>query len=530
VDPSIELQALRPPVLAAGDRRGANERLYDVLERVPATPAWALTTPLPAVHPLAGRGHAPRSPDSTLIRATKRRTFEARFLAARYLEEAYMARKQSLFATTLVVALALVAAACGSSSKKSNAAGATTTTAAANAGVSCTGTNNTQSGQLVLGALLPQSGDLKVIYKALCTPVQMAVDEINAAGGVNGKPVRLVFADDGTSPDVASTSLSTLVQSDHVNAILGPASSTTALGILDKIKSAGVVDCSGSNTSAQLSQPGGAAGGFYFRTAPPDKLQGPALAQLIVSDNKHKVAILTRNDSYGTGFGSALQSALTQSGATVVANDAYDPSASDFHADVAKIANKGADAVVVIGFNDDGAKVIKEMIAQNIGPKQVQIYTADGMQSSSLGKTIDPANPGIVNGIKGTAPAAAPSGVTNPFIAKYKATGNDTIFSSYYYDCTNLIALAAAAAGSNDPAKIRDNMIAVSKNGSLCDNYATCLPLLKQGQNINYNGASGPVDLNNDHEPSNGVYDVWAYDKTGAYANITGVPQIKING
>jgi branched-chain amino acid transport system substrate-binding protein len=440
-----------------------------------------------------------------------------------------MASKPSFATGTLVVALALVAAACGSSAKKSESSGPTTT-AAANTSVQCTGTSNVQSGQLVLGALMPQSGDLKVIYKALCTPVQMAVDEINAAGGVNGKPVRLVFADDGTSPDVASTSLSTLVSSDHVNAILGPASSGTALGILDKIKSAGVVTCSGSTTSAALSQPGGAAGGFFFRTAPADKLQGPALAQLIIGDNKHKIAILTRNDSYGTGFGSALQTALTQGGATVVANDAYDPAASDFHADVAKIANKGADAVVVIGFNDDGAKVIKEMIAQNIGPKQMQIYTADGMQSSSLGKSIDPANPGIVAGIKGTAPAAAPSGVTNPFIAKYKATGNDTIFSSYYYDCTNLIALAAAAAGSNDPTKIRDNMLAVSSGGTACQNFAECAPLLKQNKDIDYSGASGPVDLTSEHEPGNGVYDVWQYDNKGAYANIPGVPQIKING
>jgi branched-chain amino acid transport system substrate-binding protein len=429
----------------------------------------------------------------------------------------------------VAMALALVAAACGSSNKNSSAgSNASTTTGTAATVSTCKGVQG--SGGLALGGLMPQSGDLKVIYKSLCTPVQMAVDEINAAGGVNGNPVSLVYADDGTSPDVASTSLNTLVTSDKVNAILGPAGSTTALGIVDKIKTDGVVACSGSTTSSGLTQPGGAAGGFFFRTAPPDKLQGPALAQLILGDNKTKVAILTRNDSYGTGFGSALKTALTQGGATVVANDAYDPSSSDFHADVAKIVGKGADAVVVIGFNDDGAKVLKEMIAQNIGPKQTEIYTADGMQSSSLGKTVDPTNPGIVNGIKGTAPAAAPAGVTNPFIAKFKATGIDTIFSSYYYDCTNLVALAAQAAGSNDPAKIRDKMLEVSSGGTKCQNFTECSALLKQGKDIDYSGASGPVDLTNDHEPGNGVYDVWQYDSKGAYANIPGAAQIKISG
>jgi len=432
-------------------------------------------------------------------------------------------------AVLIAMALALVAAACGSSSKNSSAgSNASTTTGTAATTTTCTGTQG--SGGLALGGLMPQSGDLKVIYKALCTPVQMAVDEINAAGGVNGKPVSLVYADDGTSPDVASTSLNTLVTSDKVNAILGPASSTTALGIVDKIKTDGVVACSGSTTSSGLTQPGGAAGGFFFRTAPPDKLQGPALAQLILGDNKMKVAILTRNDSYGTGFGSALKGALTQGGATVVANDAYDPGSSDFHADVAKIVGKGADAVVVIGFNDDGAKVLKEMIAQNIGPKQVQIYTADGMQSSSLGKSVNPTNPGVVSGIKGTAPAAAPSGVTNPFSAKFAATKIDTIFSSYFYDCTNLIALAAQAAGSNDPAQIRDKMIEVSSGGEKCQNFADCSALLKDGKDIDYDGASGPVDLTSEHEPANGVYDVWQYDSKGGYANIPGVDQIKIGG
>jgi len=449
-----------------------------------------------------------------------------------------MARmKKPSAAVIIAAALATLAAACGSSSNKAAstsapttaASGGATTTAAPSSNVSCTGATG-GSGGLVVGGLMPQSGDLKVIYKSLCTPVQMAVDEINADGGVNGQPVKLVFADDGTSPDVASTSLDTLVNSDKVNAIIGPAASGTALGILDKLKSAGVVACSGSTTTAQLSQTGGPAGGFYFRTAPSDNLQGPALAQLILGDNKSKIAILTRNDSYGTGFGSALSKALTSGGATVVANDAYDPSGSDFHADVAKIVGKGADAVVVIGFNDDGAKVLKEMIAQNIGPKQIQIYTADGMQSSKLGTTIDPTNPGVVNGIKGTAPAAAPSGVTNPFIAKFAATKIDTIFSSYYYDCMNLVALAAQAAGSNDPAKIRDKMIEVSSGGTKCQNFTEFSALLKQGKDIDYDGASGPVDLNNAHEPGNGVYDVWQYDSKGGYANIPNVPQIKISG
>jgi ABC-type branched-subunit amino acid transport system substrate-binding protein len=436
-----------------------------------------------------------------------------------------MARNRKLAALAAVAALMLVAAACSSSSKKSESGSGSTTIAPTSAN-----DRGSIDGTLTLGALLPQSGDLSVIYNSLNTPIAIAVAEINAAGGFNGKPVVVKNADDGTSSDVASSALDTLLTSDKVDAIVGPASSGTALGIIDKIKTNGVVDCSGSNTSAELSVAGGAAGGNYFRTAPPDSLQGPALAQVLLNDDKHKIAILTRNDSYGTGFGSALEKALKAGGADVIVNDAYDPKSADFSADVGKVTNKGADAIVVIGFNDDGGKVLKTMIAKNVGPKDVQIYTADGMQSSSLYKAVDPSNPAVIEGIKGTAPAAAPSGVTSPFIPKFAATGIDTIFSSYYYDCTILIALAAQAAGSDDPAKIRDKMIEVSSGGTKCQTFKQCSDLLKAGTDIDYSGASGPVDLTDRHEPGNGVYDVWAYDAEGAPGNIPNTPQIKING
>jgi len=433
-----------------------------------------------------------------------------------------MVPNRKLPAVAALALLTLVAGACSSSSKSGSSSSPTTAVSA--------GDRGNVNGQLVLGALLPQSGDLSAIFKALSVPIQMAVTEINAAGGVNGKPVVLKSADDGTSPDVASASLDTLLTSGKVDVILGAASSTTELGIIDKIKTNGVLDCSGSNTSSALTVPGGAAGGYYFRTAPPDKFQGPALAQLVLNDNKHKVAILTRNDSYGTGFGASLESALKAGGADVVVNDAYDPKSADFSADVGKVTNKGADAIVVIGFNDDGGKVLKAMIAKNVGPKDIQIYTADGMQSSKLYKSVDPSNPAVIEGIKGTAPAAAPSGVTSPFTAKYAATGNDTIFSAYYYDCTNLVALAAQAAHSDDPAKIKDKMIEVSSGGTKCNTYKQCAALLKAGKDIDYAGASGPVDLTSEHEPGNGVYDVWSYGADGKPANIKGVAQIKISG
>jgi branched-chain amino acid transport system substrate-binding protein len=423
----------------------------------------------------------------------------------------------------VVSALAIALAACGGDDDDD--AGSSDTTTETTEGDAAE--RNNVDGTLKMGALLPQSGDLAVIHDALRVPVQMAIDEINAAGGVNGTPVEVADADDGTSADVASGALDTLLTSDNVDVIIGPASSGTAEGIIDKIASNGVVTCSGSNTSSALTD--AEDDDFYFRTAPPDKFQGPALAQLLLSDNRTKPAILARNDSYGTGFAESLASALTDAGAEVVHNEPYDPNASDFSADVQGAVAAGPDAVVVLGFNDDGSKIVSEMIAQGVGPSAMPIYTADGMQSSRFGASVDAANPGVVAGIKGTAPAAAPGGVTHPFIDAYAATGNDTIFSVYYYDCTMLVALAAQAAGSDDPAEIRAAMLDVSREGTKCQTFADCLALLEAGEDIDYSGASGEVDLSDVGEPTNGVYDVWQYNADATNSNIEGVEQIRIS-
>src|SRR6266542_4464263 len=330
-----------------------------------------------------------------------------------------------------------------------------------------------KDGQLVIGSLAPETGDLSAILDSLRLPVGIAVDEINAAGGVNGQPVKEVTGDDGTDPQVASQTLDRLLTSDKVDAIMGPASSSTALGIIDKIKTNAVLTCSGSTTSADLSKP--KAGGYFFRTAPPDRLQGPALAELVLSDGHSKVGILTRNDSYGVGFGKALNKALKQG----------------------------------------GAKVVQTMIAKGIGPGDVPLYTADGMQSSKFATTLDPSDASKAEGIKGTAPAGAPAGIQSPFQPVFAAKGVDPIFSAYYYDCTILTALAAVKAKSDDPAKLKKNFTANLKGKEDCDTFADCKTLLEDGKTIHWRGASSKFDKFGKTEPNQGVYDVWSYDTAG---------------
>src|SRR5919197_6276113 len=152
-------------------------------------------------------------------------------------------------------------------------------TGAAGAGEEPRGNVN---GSLELGQLASQTGQLSSIVQSLTVPVTMAVDEVNAAGGVLGKPVTYTVADDATDPETASESLEGLLEDSKVDAIMGPTSSGITLNLLDEVSRRGVLMCSGSNTSADLSTAD--SGGFYFRTTPSDRLQGPALAELVVKD------------------------------------------------------------------------------------------------------------------------------------------------------------------------------------------------------------------------------------------------------
>jgi branched-chain amino acid transport system substrate-binding protein len=432
-------------------------------------------------------------------------------------------KRRTTVAIGIVAAIALGASACSKKDDKSSDSTNSTTTAASEAAGNARGNVD---GVLKIGTLVPQTGDLSAIAKSLSTPIELAVKEINDAGGVNGKPVELIPGDDGTSAGVAETTYGKEVNTDKVDIILGPAPSSVAAKLTDKFAADKLPVCSGSTTAASLT---GQGGGYFFRTAPPDSLQGPALAQLILGDGHTKVGILARNDDYGKGFSEALAGGLKNGGASVTTTVLYDPNGSSFDGDVQKIADSKPDAVAVIGFNDDGAKIINTMIGKNLGPSKLPTYTGDGMQSSKFGASVDPANPGKVAGIKGTAPAASPAGIESPFQAAFKATGVDPIFSSYFYDCTVLMALASQAAKSDDGAKIKDAFAKNLEGDTDCKTYKECLDALKAGKSIHYRGASSTFDKWNKTEPGTGAYEVWSYGPDGKTVTEPADKQIKIS-
>ncbi|MEY2460540.1 MAG: branched-chain amino acid transport system substrate-binding protein [Acidimicrobiaceae bacterium] len=237
-------------------------------------------------------------------------------------------------------------------------------------------------GTLKLGTLLPETGSLAFLGPPERAGVRLALKEINDAGGVLGKPIELSEGDSGdTSTDIASKTVDREL-GEGVDTIIGAASSGVTLTVIDKIVNAGVVMFSPANTSKKLSSYPDK--GLYFRDAPSDILQGQVLADTIAADGVNNLAIINRNDAYGTGLTEDLTTAFTGSGGKVVATITYDQNAQTFDAEVSKLKDAGADGIMIVGFAES-ARILALMVQKGIGPSSVKVYGCDGNMGNTLG-------------------------------------------------------------------------------------------------------------------------------------------------
>jgi hypothetical protein len=230
-------------------------------------------------------------------------------------------------------------------------------------------TPNATGAALTIGTLLPLTGDLAFLGPPEVAGVKLAIQDINAAGGVLGQQVGLVEGDSGdASTDTATQTVDRLLQS-NVNAIIGAASSGVSLTVIDRITGAGVLEFSPANTSDQFTTYND--NGLYFRTAPPDLLQAQALADLITGDGNNTVGILARNDPYGTGLANNTEKDLISAGLAQddIKKIVYDPTASNFDSEVQQMVDFNPDAIIVIGF-EESSKIIQGLNAQGIGPQR----------------------------------------------------------------------------------------------------------------------------------------------------------------
>lgn len=370
---------------------------------------------------------------------------------------------------------------------------------------------------LKIATLLPHTGSLGFLMPPVQAGIAQALADIDAAGGVLGQPVEVVAdANEGDGSDI------TVVEkgADEVIAsgasfVLGAMSSSRTLHVVDKITGEGILMGSPSNTATGLS----GISPNYFRTAPPDSVQGSALANQILADGKGSIAYLTFNDDYGTGLRDTIQTVTEEGGATTVYGGKGDGNEfpvdqTTFSADVTAAKAANPDAIVVVTF-DQINSILPELLIQGVDPSMV--YLVDG-NANSFAEVVDL---GSVTGMQGSIPGAQANDAFKKQLEDiYSAELGGKLESFTYgpeaYDLVTIVALAAEKAGAVDSASIQAELAAVTgaNGGDECESFADCKALIEEGKDIRYVGKSGTGPLNEKNDPSSAWIGIYKYDES----------------
>ncbi len=362
-------------------------------------------------------------------------------------------------------------------------------------------------GALKIGTLLPVTGSLAFLGRPEVAGVELAVAEINDAGGVFGKSVEVVQTDssDADHQEVSKQSASELISAE-VGAVVGAASSAVTKLVVDDITKAQIVMISPANTSTALS----GYSTFYFRTAPPDTAQGSAVAQLMLADGFKNIGILALDDPYGTSLRDVLKSTVEDGGGTITYGEAgqeFDPAASNFSSNVQALLATNPEAIALISF-DQSKQIIPELVAAGFSGSKV--YMVDG----NLADYSADFPRGTLAGGKGT----TPGGETSDDFKKLLDDANGSRLDSYAYgpesyDATMLVALAALKGGAPDGVTIQANLAAVSgaDGGTECSGWVECSDLINAGEDMMYKSVSGSGSFNSDNDPSSAYIGVYVY-------------------
>ncbi len=414
----------------------------------------------------------------------------------------------------LIVGLALVATACGDDEDAADttAAAETTmaggdTTMAGGGDAVCEGESD---GQLHIGTVLPQTGNLAFLGPPEFAAVELAVNDINAAGGVLGKDVLLTQGDSGdTSTDIANQTVDAGLAAG-VDAFIGAASSGVSFTFIDKLVENCKIHFSPANTSPDFTAYDD--GGLYFRTAPSDVLQGRVLADLMIEEGVTNAVFMALQDPYGEGLLKYSSEPYEAQGGEVLEAFTYDPTLATFDAEVDRVVSADPEALVLIGFAES-AQILTGLFENGFTPDVKKIYLVDGNVGNALAEGFDP---GAFSGIKGTLPAAE---TTQEFKDALMAVDPGLIDFSYApesYDAVVITALAAAIAGSDNPGLVAAAINGVTRDGEKCTTFADCMTLIAAGTDIDYDGPSGPQSFGPEGEPTEASFQILSYDENNA--------------
>lgn len=340
-----------------------------------------------------------------------------------------------------------------------------------------------------LGISLGFTGPLESMAPGMQNGAELAIQEVSDSGLLlDGSTVSAVTGDSTCIDAAAATAtVERLITAEGVRGIVGGMCSGETIASLENVaKPNGVVMISPSATSPALSDM--EDDGLFFRTSPSDARQGEVMAEIMMERGIQNAAITYTNNDYGKGLADSFQAAFEAAGGSVTVNAAHDDGKADYSAEVAALAAAGGDALVVVGYVDQGGSGVVRA-ALDTGAFETFVFP-DGMVGSALESNFG----SEINGSFGQNPAAEGEG-RDTFLSMAEEAGFDgtSAYSAEAYDAAALILLAMAKAGTSDPATYKDSIMDVANEPGeqiLPGQLARALEIINEGGDVDYVGAT----------------------------------------
>lgn len=307
------------------------------------------------------------------------------------------------------------------------------------------------SDTIKIGAIMPMTGDVSLYGTGTVNSINIAIDEINKAGGINGKKVELIFEDDENKPEKSVDAYNKLVTKDKVDVIIGCLTSKCSLAVAplaqrDKIP---MISTSSTNMDVTL------VGDYIFRTCYIDPFQGTVCANFATEKlGKKSAAIVFDNgNDYSKGLATEFEKQFVAKGGTIVAKEAYSLNDQDFSAILTKVKNAEPDILFIPDYYSKVSLIAKQV--RSLGMTDLVMLGGDGWDEIANNAGEEVLGCYYINHF--SADSTEPLAVE--FVKKYKAAYNNqtpNALAVLGYDAMMIVGEAFKAANSTDKTKVRD--------------------------------------------------------------------------
>jgi branched-chain amino acid transport system substrate-binding protein len=312
-----------------------------------------------------------------------------------------------------------------------------------------------QTGDIVIGYYGDLSGRTSNFGQSTKRGVEMAADEINKSGGINGRQIKILSEDDEGRPEKAATVVTKLIDQDRVVALLGEVASGNTLAAAPKAQAAKVPMISPSSTNPAVT----AVGDYISRVCFIDPFQGSVMAKFAANTLKAKTAaiMLDFNSPYSRGLTEFFESSFTKLGGTIVDKQSYTQGDRDYKGQLTAIRSKNPDVIYVPGYYGEVGVISKQAKQLDI---KAPMLGGDGWDSTQLWEL----GGDSLNGdfISNHYSVDDPSPAIQKFVAAYKARNGEVpdALAALGYDAMKVLADAIKRAGTTEGPQLKDAIAA----------------------------------------------------------------------